>query len=67
MLDVPGVFVLHHGPFAFAEYFGAQSGHVGFVAELADGREKRFEVEDDRAREREPAQRLPVHPQVDAG
>lgn len=66
MLDMPCILILHQSPFPLAEHLGAQRGHVGFVAELLEGREERFEVEDDGAREGETAQRLPVDAQVDA-
>ena len=37
------------------------------MAEVGKGREKGFEVEDDRAGEREAAQGLPVNAKMDAG
>lgn len=67
MLDVPRVLVLHHVALTLSQHLGAQGGHVGLVAEFRNGREERFEVEDDGAAEGHAAQGLPVHAEMDPG
>lgn len=66
VLHMPRVLVLHQAPLALPEHPCHERRHVRFVAELLDGREERLEVEDDGAAEGQPAQRLPVHAEVDA-
>ncbi len=67
MLDVPRILILHQRLFSLPKHLAAQRRHIGLVAEFFEGREERFEVEDDGAGEGEAAQGLPVNAQVDAG
>ena len=64
---MPRILVLHHRPLPLPQHLGYQRRHVRLVAKLLDGREERFEVEDDGAAEGQAAQRLPVDAEVDAG
>ena len=67
MLYVPRALVLHQRPLTLLQYLGHQRRHIWFGSKLFYRREERFEVEDDGAAERQAAQGLPVHAQVDAG
>ena len=60
MLDMPRVLIAHDAFFPLAQDRQQQGGDIRFVPELAQRREERFEVEDDRAGEGEPAEGLPV-------
>ncbi len=64
MLHVPRALVLHQVFLAPLEQFVAQRGNVRFISELGDGREERFEVEDDRCADGEAAEGLPVNAQM---
>lgn len=50
MLHMPGGLVFHDVLFSLSQDLLQQRGDVGLVAELGDGCEERFEVEDDGAR-----------------
>ncbi len=67
MFHMPRIFILHQGPLPLPQHLEHQRRHIRFVSELLDGREERFEVEDDGAAEGQAAQRLPVDAEVDAG
>lgn len=67
MLHVPRILVLHHARLALSQNLRAQRRHIRLVAEFRNRREERFEVEDDGARQRHPAQGLPVHAKMDPG
>lgn len=60
MLHMPRALVFHQVFLAPVEQFVADRGNVGFIPELGDGREERFEVEDDRCADGEAAECLPV-------
>lgn len=64
VLHVPRALVLHQILLAPLEHFVAQRGNVRFISELGDGREERFEVEDDRCADGEAAEGLPVNAQM---
>jgi hypothetical protein len=67
VLDMPRILVLHQVSLPFLQDLGNQRGDFGFVPEFTDRGEEGFEVEDDGSGEREPAEGLPVDPQVAVG
>ena len=66
MLDVPCVFVLHDASLALFQNLGHKGRNERLISEFGDWGEECLEVEDDGARQRQAAQRLPVDSQVAA-
>lgn len=67
MFHMPRIFILHQRPLPLPQHLQTQRRDIRFVSEFLDGREQRFEIEDDGTGEGEAAQGLPVDAQVDAG